>query len=52
VTPELIEEWKATQMGLFRQDNNELPHGLFDPAWRFKLRTVADTLRGHFYQLN
>ena len=49
MTPELIEQWKATGDGLFRRDNNEFPHGLFDPAWRLKLQTVADKLRGYFY---
>jgi hypothetical protein len=49
VTPELIEEWKRTGTGLFRRDNNEFPHGLFDPAWKLKLQTVADKLRGYFY---
>jgi hypothetical protein len=49
VTPELIEEWKATKTGLYRRDNNEFPHGLFDPAWRLKLQTVADVLRWYFY---
>jgi hypothetical protein len=35
VTDELIEEWKTSKtVGLFRRDNNEFPHGLFDPAWR------------------
>jgi hypothetical protein len=36
----LVETWKTTKAGLFRKDNNEFPHGLFDPAWRLKLQTV------------
>ena len=49
VTPGLIEQWKSTKTGLFRRDTNEFPHGLFDPAWRLKLQTVADVLRWYFY---
>ena len=44
----LIEEWKTAKTGLFRKDNNEFPHGLFDPAWRLRLQTVADRLQGYF----
>jgi hypothetical protein len=44
----LLEEWKATKTGLYRKDNNEFPHGLFDPAWKLKLQTVADRLQGYF----
>lgn len=49
VTSKLIEQWKTTGDGLFRRDNNEFLHGLFDPAWQLKLQTVADKLRGYFY---
>jgi hypothetical protein len=48
VSAELIEEWKITKTGLFRRDNNEFPHGLFDPEWRLRLQTVAEALRGYF----
>jgi hypothetical protein len=44
----LIKEWETGKTGLFRRDNNEFPHGLFDPAWRLKLETVAETLAGYF----
>ena len=44
----LIEEWKTAKAGLFRRDNNEFPHGLFDPAWRLKLETMAETLSRYF----
>jgi len=40
----LIEEWRTTGTGLFRRDNNEFPHGLFDPEWRLRLQTVAEAL--------
>lgn len=44
----MIEEWKTTKTGLFRRDNNEFPHGLFDPAWKLSLCSVAGYLRGYF----
>jgi hypothetical protein len=44
----LLEEWQETKTGLYRKDNNEFPHGLFDPAWKLKLQTVADRLQGYF----
>jgi hypothetical protein len=48
-----MEEWK-TNGGIFRRDNGEHPHGLFDPGWRVHLRTVAERLlkdRGYFDRL-
>jgi hypothetical protein len=44
----LLEEWKATGTGLYRKDNNEFPHGLFDPKWKLRLQTVADRFQGYF----
>ena len=41
----MIEEWKNTRRGIFRRDNDEFPHGLFDPEWRLRLETVAESLR-------
>src|SRR5262249_5461679 len=41
-------EWKTSKTRLFRRDNNEFRRGLFDPAWRLRLETVAETLAGYF----
>jgi len=48
VDDKLIKEWETSKTGLFRRDNNEFPYGLFDPAWRLKLETMAETLPGYF----
>lgn len=48
VDDKLIEEWKTSKTGLFRRDNHEFPHGLFDPGWRLRLKTVAEALAGYF----
>lgn len=48
VTAALIDEWRTTKTGLFRRDNNEFPHGLFNPEWKLRLETVAEALRGYF----
>lgn len=35
-------------MGLYRRDNNEFPHGLFNPGWNLKFRTIGSRLAGYF----
>ena len=45
---ETIRQWKESGVGLYRRDNNEFPHGLFNPGWNLKFRTIGSRLAGYF----
>ena len=46
--PETIAQWKESGVGLYRRDNNDFPHGLFDPEWELEFVTIAGRLAGYF----